>query len=286
MMATRSKMSTKRKFVADGVFYAELNELLTRELAEDGYAGVEVRTTPHRTEIIIRATRTQNVLGEKGQRIRELTSVVQKRFEFDDGAVELYAERVQQRGLCAQAQAESLKFKLLSGLAVRRACYGVVRFVMEAKAKGVEVIVSGKLRGQRAKAMKFCDGYMIKTGHAGQVYTDTAVRHVLMRQGVIGIKVSIMLPHDPQGVIGPKMNLDDVVTILEPKEEIMPLMVAATAAASQPGAMMVPGTEDILTAAATAPPVDATDVLGVSPPAPPSEEIEADPAAPPLSSAF
>ena len=59
MMSARSKMSTKRKFVADGVFYAELNELLTRELAEDGYAGVEVRTTPHRTEIIIRATRTR-----------------------------------------------------------------------------------------------------------------------------------------------------------------------------------------------------------------------------------
>ena len=31
--------------------------------AEDGYAGVEVRVTPMRTEIIIRATRTQNVLG-------------------------------------------------------------------------------------------------------------------------------------------------------------------------------------------------------------------------------
>jgi ribosomal protein S3 len=54
-------------------------QLLTRELAEDGYAGVEVRVVPLRTEIIIRATRTQNVLGEKGQRIRELTSVIQKR---------------------------------------------------------------------------------------------------------------------------------------------------------------------------------------------------------------
>lgn len=51
------------QFVADGVFYAELNELLVRELAEDGYSGVEVRVTPMRTEIIIRATRTQNVLG-------------------------------------------------------------------------------------------------------------------------------------------------------------------------------------------------------------------------------
>jgi hypothetical protein len=52
------------QFVADGVFYAELNELFTRELAEHGYSGVEVRVTPLRTEIIIRATRTQNVLGE------------------------------------------------------------------------------------------------------------------------------------------------------------------------------------------------------------------------------
>jgi small subunit ribosomal protein S3e len=41
---------------------------------------------------------------------------------------------------------------------VRRACYGVLRFVMESGAKGCEVIVSGKLRGQRAKAMKFKDG--------------------------------------------------------------------------------------------------------------------------------
>lgn len=225
MMSHRSKISTKRRFVADGVFYSELNELLIRELAEDGYAGVEVRTTPHRTEVIIRATRTQSVVGEKGRRILELTSVVQKRFDFAEGAVELYAERVQNRGLCAQAQAESLKFKLLGGLAVRRACYGVVRFVMEASAKGCEVVVTGKLRGQRAKAMKFGDGYMIKTGHAGQVYTDTAVRHVLMRQGVVGIKVMIMLPHDPKGVQGPKIPLDDVVTILEPKEELSPASI-------------------------------------------------------------
>ena len=54
---------------------------------------VRVRVTPMRTEIVIRATRTQNVLGEKGRRIRELTSWVQKRFNFPEGNVELYAER-------------------------------------------------------------------------------------------------------------------------------------------------------------------------------------------------
>merc|ERR1712006_45629 len=143
-----------------------------------GYSGVEVRTTPLKTEIIIRATRARDVLGEKGRRIRELTSLVQKRFKFPEGSVELYAERVNNRGLCAIAQCESVKFKLIGGLACRRACYGVVRFVMESGAKGVECVVAGKLRGQRAKAMKFEDGYMIKTGQPYRDFVDTAVRHV------------------------------------------------------------------------------------------------------------
>merc|ERR1712194_852208 len=156
-----TNISKKRKFVRDGIFYAELNEFLQRELGEDGYSGVEVRNTPMRTEIIIRATRTQNVLGEKGRRIRELTSLVEKRFNFP-GQCELYAERVQNRALSAIAQAESLRYKLLGGLAVRRACYGVLRYIMENGAKGCEIIISGKLRAQRAKSMKFKDGYMLK----------------------------------------------------------------------------------------------------------------------------
>ncbi|KAF6252601.1 40S ribosomal protein S3 [Scenedesmus sp. NREL 46B-D3] len=216
-MATNT--SKKRKFIADGVFFAELNELLTRELAEDGYSGVEVRVTPMRTEIIIRATRTQNVLGEKGRRIRELTSAVQKRFNFPPETVELYAEKVANRGLCAVAQAESLRYKLLGGLAVRRACYGVLRFVMESGAKGCEVIVSGKLRAQRAKSMKFKDGYMVSSGDPTRVYLDSAVRHVMLRQGVLGIKVKIMKDWDPTGRQGPKMPMPDVIKVHEPKEE-------------------------------------------------------------------
>ena len=213
------QISKKRKFVKDGVFKAELNEFLSRELGEDGYSGVEVRTTPLRTEIIIRATRTQNVLGDKGRRIRELTSLVQKRFNFPEGAVELYAERVANRGLNASAQCESLRYKLLGGLAVRRAAYGVLRFVMEAGAKGCEVIVTGKLRGARAKGMKFQEGYMVKTGDAANLYVDKATRHVAMRAGMLGATVAIMLPHDPTGREGPKKPLSDIVTILPPKEE-------------------------------------------------------------------
>jgi len=197
MAATQGAISKRRKFVADGVFYAELNEFFQRELAEEGYSGVEVRVTPTVTDIstsllrgghpvlpfslikegckhlayfaiqtrnrrlianlwlVIRATHTQEVLGEQGRRIRELTSLIQKRFKFPENSVSLYAAKVQNRGLSAVAQCESLRYKLLNGLAVRRACYGVLRFIMESGAKGCEVVVSGKLRAARAKSMKF-----------------------------------------------------------------------------------------------------------------------------------
>merc|ERR1712029_153067 len=219
MASTNQLISKRRKFVADGVFYAELSEFFSRELANEGYSGCEIRQTHARCEIIIRATHTQEVLGEKGRRIRELTALVQKRFKFGEGAVELYAEKVQNRGLSAIAQCESLRYKLLGGLAVRRACYGVLRFIMESGAKGCEVVVSGKLRAARAKSMKFTDGFMIHSGQPAKDYVDMAVRHVYLRQGVLGIKVKIMLPWDPEGRLGPSKPLPDTVTIVEPKEE-------------------------------------------------------------------
>jgi small subunit ribosomal protein S3e len=55
---------------------------------------------------------------------------------------------------------------------------------MESGAKGCEVIVSGKMRGQRAKSMKFRDGYMIRSGQPVRDYIDVATRHVLLRAGL------------------------------------------------------------------------------------------------------
>lgn len=202
------QISKKRKFVQKGVFYAELNDFLRTELEQEtseagyaiGYAGVDVRQTLQRLEVIIRATKTKHVVGDQGRRIRELTALVKKRFNITgEQQVELFAERVTYKALCALAQAEAVKFKLTEGIAVRRACYRALRFIMENEAKGCEIVVSGKLRGQRAKAQKFSQGYMIASGQAKNVLIDQAVKHVKLRQGVLGIKVKIMLPHSLDG---------------------------------------------------------------------------------------
>lgn len=222
-MSQQNIISKKRKHVADGVFYAELNEFFTRELSEEGYSGIEVRTTPSKTEIVIRATHTQDILGPQGRRIRELTSLVRKRFAIKEGSVALYAERVQQRGLSAVAQCESLKYKLLNNLAIRRAAYGVVRYVMESGAKGVEVVVSGKLRAARAKSMKFSQGFMIHSGQPVNDFIETATRHVQLKQGMLGVKVKIMRDPATDAKVGsPKSTLPDTVIIHPAKEDNVP----------------------------------------------------------------
>jgi len=210
-------MNKKKKFIADGVFHAELHTFLTRALAAAGYAGIEIRVTPVKTEIRIKAAKVQEVLGQDGLKIRELTSLVQKRFGYAQDAVDLKVASIFKKGMCASAQAEVVKFKLLKGIPVRMAAISVIRSVLKEGGRGCEVIISGKLRQQRAKTMKFKQGFMICTGQPKLDFLDIAVRHVGFKQGIMGVKVKIMLPQDPTGRAGVKQILPDIVEIREPK---------------------------------------------------------------------
>jgi len=216
-MASQANVSKKRKFINDGIFFAEVSEFLKRMLSEDGFAGVEIKQKPTCTHIVIRCTKTTEVV----KRIPQITKLLQLRHNFKEDEVKVFADKVTPRGLSARAQAQSICYKLNSGLTVRRACYGVLKFIMDnGKAKGVEIIISGKLRGARAKAMKFKEGYMITSGEATNYYIVRAVEHVLLRQGTIGVSVKIMLPHDPKGDHGAVVRpLPDIVTIKQPKAE-------------------------------------------------------------------
>ncbi len=178
---TVRQLNKKKKFVADGVFHAELHSFLSKALSQAGYAGIQVRVTPVQTEIRIMAAQIKEVLGVDGRKLRELTSLVQKRFDYVKDQVTLVCDKVQYKGLCASAQAELAKIKLLTGVPVRMAANTIIRSVIMEGGKGCEVIISGKLRQQRAKSMKFKQGYMIATGQPKNDYVDSAVRHVFFK---------------------------------------------------------------------------------------------------------
>eukprot|EP00350_Pseudokeronopsis_sp_OXSARD2_P009137 CAMPEP_0170553764 /NCGR_PEP_ID=MMETSP0211-20121228/11588_1 /TAXON_ID=311385 /ORGANISM="Pseudokeronopsis sp., Strain OXSARD2" /LENGTH=240 /DNA_ID=CAMNT_0010862311 /DNA_START=48 /DNA_END=770 /DNA_ORIENTATION=+ len=216
------KINTKKKFVADGVFQAELNEFLSKCLGMDGYAGIEVRATSMSTEIRVTATKVAELLEKQARKVREIKSLIEKRYNFNDqdNKVELSLRPLPyDRNLCSAAQAESLKFKLLNGTPVRVAANNILGLVMRrGGAKGCEVMISGKVRGQRAKSQKYKQGYLVSTGQPKLEFIDYAVRHVELRQGVLGIKVKIMQDYE-KAYDKNRKNMPDYVKIFEPKSD-------------------------------------------------------------------
>jgi small subunit ribosomal protein S3e len=217
------KISTKRKFVADGVFEAELNELLMKALSLEGYGGVEVRATNMQTEIRVFAARDKELLDKSLKKVKELQSLIEKRYGFNDqeNRVQLTIKALPfSESLSAAANVENLKYKLLNGTPVRNAANNVIGTVMRrGRATGCEVMVSGKVRGQRAKAQKYTAGYQVSTGQPKHDFIDVAVRHVELRQGILGLKVKIM-----QGTTITRPDrtvqvMPDVITIREPKDD-------------------------------------------------------------------
>tara|TARA_B110000285_G_C14949894_1_gene526224 strand:+ start:119 stop:859 length:741 start_codon:yes stop_codon:yes gene_type:complete len=223
------KLNTKKKFVADGVFNAELNSFLTKVLGMEGYAGIEVKATSTSTEIRIKAAKHDELLDGGAKRVREIKSLIEKRYGFndDDNKVELTIRPLDyDRAFCAAANAENLKFKLLSGTPVRTAVNNIMGGVMRRGAIGVQVIIAGKTRGQRAKAQKYLMGYLISTGEPKKDFVDSAVRHCLMRAGAIGIKIQIMQAVERK--VGKNtVVMPDFIKIFDPKDEDINKIVPA-----------------------------------------------------------
>lgn len=230
------KINTKKKFVADGVFQAELNEFLAKTLGLEGYAGIEVRATSMSTEIRVRAAKCHELLAGSTRKVKEIKSLIEKRYNFndEDNKVDLSIKPLPyERSLCAAANVETLKYKLLSGTPVRLAANNILGTVMRrGGAIGCEIMIAGKVRGQRAKAQKYAQGYQVSTGQPKNDFIDKAVRSVELRQGVLGLKVKIMqgteIGHGPT-----KKVMPDFVKILEPKEDDSNLQPAVISTQTQ-----------------------------------------------------
>merc|ERR1712066_300557 len=219
------------------------NEFLCRTLGMEGYAGIEVRATSMSTEIRVRAAKCVDLLNKQARKVKEIKSLIEKRCNFNDGdnKLELSIKPLPfEKSLCAAANVEMLKYKLLGGTPVRLAANNILGTVMRrGGAIGCEVRVSGKVRGQRAKAQKYTQGYQVSTGQPKYDFIDQAVRSVELRQGVIGLKVKIMQGTEiKQGNVTKVMP--DFIKIYYPKDEdtnnIIPGVVSYKDAGNQGGA--------------------------------------------------
>ncbi len=166
-----------------------LHEYLKESIKEAGFSHAEISKTPTGTRIGLHVTRPGIVIGRKGTGIRELTEKLESDFGLKNpqiSVVEITTPELSPNVMCNRMAAH-----LERGTAFRRATMWTLNQVMENGAMGVQITVSGKLRGDRSAFEKHTAGVLPRAGHHAEIIVDEDIAHVNTPMGLIGIRIRI-----------------------------------------------------------------------------------------------
>jgi small subunit ribosomal protein S3 len=206
-------MANERKFIRENAKRSLIKKFLVKEIEGAGFGGMNIQRTPIGTRVNILVERPGMVIGKGGSKIKELTDSIRTKFNVDNPQIEIQ-EAGSSASLNAQIMAEKLAEALERGWHFRRAGHSTVRRIMQSGAKGCQVILSGKLTGERHRTEKFTEGHVKYCGETAKEVMDIGLATAKLKPGVLGVKVRIMRPD---------AKLPDEITYkLAVKEEIKP----------------------------------------------------------------
>ena len=187
----------EKDFVTEGLKRTRIDEFLEKELERAGYGGMEIQVTPLGTMVVVYAERPGMVIGRGGKTVRNITQNLKLNYELENPQVEV--KEVDVPELNPKIMAHKIAAMLQRGMHFRRVAYTALRRIMGAGAQGVEVTISGKIRGSRSATAKFSDGYIKKCGEPATRFVRVGFATVQLKPGVLGIFVRIM----PPGIVLP-----------------------------------------------------------------------------------
>ena len=182
-----------------------IREYVRDSLGKGKVSRVKIEYTPVGEKIIISTNRPGMIIGKGGEKIKELTRILKGRFSLENPNIEI--DEIKKPEFDAQFMADDIALSLerFGPLKFKVIAYRTLQKIMGAGALGVEIRLSGKLPGARAKTWRFAQGYMIKTGDSAKV-VDRALAVAQTRPGTIGVKMSIL---SPDAILTDKIVIDD-----------------------------------------------------------------------------
>jgi len=214
-------MASERKFVTENIRRQLLKEYMMSRVGRAGFGGLDVQRTPMGTRVTLITERPGLVIGRRGEAIKSLTKAIEEDFNFNNPQIEV--QEVENPNLNAQIMAEKLANALERGWHFRRAGHSTVRRIMDNGARGCQVIIAGKLTGQRHRTEKFKEGHIKYCGQAKLNFMHQGFAAAKLKPGIIGVTVQIM---------DPKARLPDEIDIIPPPAEA-PAPAPAPAAAAE-----------------------------------------------------
>ncbi len=196
----------ERGFIAQRTKEFFIKQHIEKKLRNVGISKIRLKKIPLGEKIIILTSRPSLIVGSKGSNIKALTRDLKKIFKLENPQIEI--NEVKNIFLDANIVAERIAYSLERFGSARFKGIGhkTMANVINAGALGVEIIISGKIPGARAKNWRFYQGYLKKCGDIALTGVRSSHKKALLKSGIIGIKVKIMPPN---------LVLPDHIEILE-----------------------------------------------------------------------
>ncbi|MGD0329559.1 MAG: 30S ribosomal protein S3 [Nitrososphaeria archaeon] len=190
-MSEQIERSPIKKILVKQLTYVGLDEYLEQELKDAGYGGVQVSEGPLGVKLTLYVTRPGLVIGRRGIGIKDISDKLTSKFNLNNiqiSVAEIEVPEANPRVICERIAASMQK-----GTPFRRTAIWALNQIMNAGALGCEIIISGKIRSERAHYQKFVAGVVPKSGEIARVAVLKGTTSVLLKAGLFGVKVKIAL---------------------------------------------------------------------------------------------
>ena len=182
-------MTQVKNVIKDNYNMMLLNDFLREKIKDAGFDSVEISKTPTGTKIVLYVTRPGIVIGRKGAGIKDLTEKIQTDFGYKNPQISV--EEILKPELSPSVMCNRMSAHIERGTAFRRATMWTMNQIMEAGALGVQITISGKLRGDRSAFEKHTQGILPRAGNYAKNIVSEDIVHTKTPMGLIGIKIRI-----------------------------------------------------------------------------------------------
>ena len=168
-----------------------LEEFIRNHFVNAKCGNIEIQKTPIMTRIVLYTTTPGLIIGSGGERIAEITDILKNKFNIENPQIDV--QKIGDPNLDPNIVAKGIASQLESGINYKRLGNFFLERIMKSGAIGCEIILSGKLSGERSRRQRFIAGYLKKCGEPAErdVLKGFAVANP--RLGNIGVVVKIML---------------------------------------------------------------------------------------------
>lgn len=169
----------------------QIKKFLKKELKACGVANVEIERTPNVMTIVLHSARPGMIIGRQGVGIEELRKkLITRFFSGQKSTVNISVMEIDQPQMNAQLVASAMVEEIEKRLPYRRVMKQTLDRVQKAGAKGIKVLVGGRLNGAEIANREMLSWGTIPL-HTLRAHIDYARGTAHTMQGTIGVKVWI-----------------------------------------------------------------------------------------------